>query len=152
MPVPRMKYANGICLYHAWTMPVPRMEHACTTHGTRLYHAWNMPVSCTFLAWNAPCTFHAWNMCIPCMKYAWNAGINPCLALTFKTSQILSRYFQESCMVHVWISKLFNIIYCCWKFHAWKLLAGNALKHACSQYSWVRWWWFSYNWSCLMFG
>ena len=75
LPVPRMVHTRQ---YHAWNMPVPCMEYACTmheyastTHGICLYHTWNTPVPPMEYASSTHEIFlyHAWNMPVPCMEY-----------------------------------------------------------------------------------
>ena len=71
--------------YHAWNMPVPRMEYISTTHGICLYHAWNMPASQIEYAskyMERVYQYHEYFSCmkcatIPCMEYMdsiWNCA------------------------------------------------------------------------------
>ena len=55
-------------LYHAWNMPVPCTEYACTMHGICLYQAWNMPVPRMEYGLKHACFMHGIGQ-IPCMKY-----------------------------------------------------------------------------------
>ena len=97
MPASHMKD-----LYPTWNTPVPCMEYACASHGICLYQAWNTPVplmDVCVLCMKHACFMHEFNMHSmheTCIFQSQNAGINPCMALTCKMSQILTCYMHVS--------------------------------------------------------